>query len=181
MKVIHLPRRDVPECILRALPEYQGRKFSVELNTNVQHDGAYWDGGCRSVYIAVRLSTGETSSAHPGLSNPPQSGGPQTSPEVEIPKGVVVVEHHQGYPNHVIIHARPDDYQPLLPPGPTLTEDEKTVLATGGSNLRFAEAQARTNITRPRWDKARNDLIARKLLDKRGVVTITGRNALSFE
>jgi hypothetical protein len=72
-------------------------------------------------------------------------------------------------------------------PAPTeLTEDEEIVLVAtrslkasygGVSNYRLSEARRYTGIDLHRWETAKAMLIAKKLLNKAGAITVEGRNA----
>jgi len=183
---IHLEKKDIPIQILGAFP-YDGKKFKVTLSEKVELYGMFWDGGSRNEYRAVELATGKTIAPMWEATNPPQFGGPRQAPIVELPKGVVIVEHSCfcGKDMGLTIHARPDDYQPMLPSGNTeLTEDEKKVInytcsyksSYGGiSNYR----QVQSGLSLERWNVAKATCITKGLLDKRGAVTVKGRNVRS--
>lgn len=183
-KTIYLNRRDVPESILSAI-SYTGTKFRVRLTERVELSGAFWDGGSRSTYIAVELATGKVSPADDRIQNPPGFGGPRTTPQVDIPGGVVIVEHciFCGKDAGIVIHAHPADYAPMLPAGnDALSEDERKCLRAtrsykssygGVKNYR----QAQSGLTPEAWDVAKLSLVSRGLLDKRGALTTAGRNA----
>lgn len=183
-KTIYLDRKDVPPTILAAI-SYTGTKFRVCLTERVELSGAFWDGGSRSTYIAVELATGKVSPADGRIQNPPQFGGPRTAPIVDIPRGVVIVEHSIlcGKDAGIVIHAHPADYAPLLPAGnDALSEDERKCLRAtrsykssygGVKNYR----QAQSGLTPEAWDAAKASLQGKGLLDKRGALTTAGRNA----
>ena len=56
----------------------------------VSLSNTYWDGGSRSTYTAVCLTTGRNKGAP--QYDPPQFGGPATAPTVAIPEGIAIVE-----------------------------------------------------------------------------------------
>jgi hypothetical protein len=83
--------------------------------TEVTYSGTFWDGGSRTVYTAVELATGR---AVTGVRfDPPQFGGPRVDPVVQIPRGVVIVEHgtFMGKPATPRIHVHPEDMPRYLP------------------------------------------------------------------
>lgn len=182
---IHLERKDVPVFLLG---EYTGRKIQLRLTEKVYLSNGYWDGGSRSTYVAIELATQKVVPAHTALRNPPQFGGPKQTPEVILPQGVVIVEHaiFCGKDAGLTIYARPGDYQPALPAGNELTEDEQTVInytctyknSYGGeTNLRFKNAHQATKITPERWNTAQQNLMSKGFLSSNGAVTVKGRNA----
>jgi len=88
------------------------------------------------------------------------------------------------------IYVHPSNLAKLLPKPAELTRHERTVLgytarlksSYGGiSNYRFHEAHERTGITLAEWDAAKQSIIGKKLLNKRGAITTQGRNALVAE
>lgn len=84
--------KDHPELIrvIRAVdPKYRKHKAIVHVAAKVALSGTYWDGGSRSSYAAVNLTTLAVGSA--GGYAPPQFGGPRTDPEVDLPEGAVIV------------------------------------------------------------------------------------------
>ena len=77
-------------AVIRAVaPKYRKRSAILHAATSVELSGTYWDGGSRSSYDAVNLSTRRVGSA-PQYA-PPQFGGPVDTPRVEIPEGVAIV------------------------------------------------------------------------------------------
>lgn len=87
----------------------------LHVTDKVTLSGTYWDGGSRSEYYAVQLATMQKLAA-PHY-DPPQFGGPTKSPQVEIPKGVIIVESgiFCGKPATPVIYVRPDDLALFLP------------------------------------------------------------------
>jgi len=79
---------------------------SVSIVEAVSYTGTFWDGGSRSEYTAVCLSTGKA--VHGPQFNPPQFGGPKEDLRVNLPQGFAIVEHgtFMGKPAtpHVYIH-----------------------------------------------------------------------------
>jgi hypothetical protein len=102
---------------------------------------------------------------------------------------IACVEHSIfcGKDMGLTIHIHPANANRLLPAPVELTWAERTVLLAtmswkssyaGVSNYRFVEAQRTCGITLPEWENAKQSLIARKLLNKAGAVTVDGRNAI---
>ena len=109
---IRVSAREIPDVIKRAAAPYRGRKWKITVTERITLANAYWDGGSKSTYTAVDLATGRTSEAHSALSNPFRT--PQ-APDVEIPRGVCVLEHvvFCGKDCGIYVHVRPEDYQSM--------------------------------------------------------------------
>jgi hypothetical protein len=75
--------------IRAAAPRYSKHKAIVDVYPRITLSGTYWDGGSRSSYVAVNLTTMQTGAAP--QYNPPQFGGPRTDPVCDIPEGVAIV------------------------------------------------------------------------------------------
>lgn len=93
MQSIHIDLKAAPEVlrVIRAVdPSYRKHKAILRVCESVTLSGTYWDGGSRSTYTAVNLSTGRNSGAP--QYDPPQFGGPRTDPRVSIPEGVAIVQ-----------------------------------------------------------------------------------------
>ncbi len=97
-----------------------------------------------------------------------------------------MVVHVTGRYEHIEIHSAADNVTRLLPAPTELTEDEEIVLVAtrslkpsygGVSNYRFVRAKECAGIDLHRWEAARSALIARKLLNRAGAITVEGRNA----
>jgi len=166
-------------------PSYRGRKFSFEVADSVALTGTYWDGGSRSSYGGVNLSTFQAASL-PQF-DPPQFGGPIQTPKVEVRPGMAIVEHSifRGRDAGITFYVHPSDAPQLLPEPESVTEDEQIVLVFtharkntygGRSNIRFTEAHRRYGITADRWTAAQETLKARKLLRANGSITPAGKN-----
>jgi hypothetical protein len=189
MATQYLERKDVPQVVLNAFPDYNGKKFRLSVCDSVDLHNAYWDGGSRTEYRAVKLDTGEISSANPQITNPFRV---PSAPSVEIPARTVIVAHiiFCGKDVGLEIFARAEDVAPMLPPVCELTEDQKIVLEytrsrkpsyNGISNYRFHEARSYTGITSERWEQAKAEMITSGHLDKRGAITPKGKNAITKE
>ncbi len=83
--------RDIAKA---AFPKWRGRKLHVERVESVTLSGTYWDGGSKSTFVAVELSTLRTSPADARLGDPNVFGGRgDDRPTIEIPAGFAIVEH----------------------------------------------------------------------------------------
>lgn len=187
MAIKYLEKKDIPQVILNAFPKYNGKKFRLNVCESVHLHNAYWDGGSRTEYRAVKLDTGEVSSANSQITNPFRV---PKAPSVEIPARTAIVSHiiFCGKDVGLEIFARAEDVVLMLPPVDNLTEDQKIVLeytrsyksSYGGiSNYRFHEASGCTGITSERWGVAKDEMIAGGYLNKQGAITPKGRNAIT--
>ena len=183
---IYLEPRDVPPVFLRAFPHYKGRTFAAEAREEVVFDSNYWSGGTRYTYRGIDLTTGEVFQPESD-----EYGNPFINPNiptVKLEPGKAIVCHKVfcGKDMGLTIYVHPDNLTKLLPAPAELSADERTVLeytaslkaSYGGvSNYRYHEAHRRTGITLDRWNFAKQALIGRRLLNKRGAITPAGRNA----
>ncbi len=76
-----------------AFPDWRGRKATLVRRDVVELIGTFWDGGSKSTFRAVNISTGETSDAMPGMDTPREFGGKAANQAVRIPVGFAIVEH----------------------------------------------------------------------------------------
>lgn len=169
---------------------YGGRKFKVTASERVNIGGTSWDGGSRDSYHVVRLSDGSRLPL-PHFA-PPQFGGPREDPVVTLEDDICVVRHSifRGKDMGLTIFVHPRNLAPVLPSaGGGLTEDERAVLcgtkrfksSYGGKDRRQMHneelyACKHVRLTQDAWDAAKERLIAKGLLDKRGAITVEGRN-----
>jgi hypothetical protein len=172
---------EVPAVLRAGAPGYGGRSFRVVVAESVELAGAFWSGGSRSVYRAVELATGRVVAPGAGLGNPPQFGGPEASPLVTIPAGWAIVEHEQGFSPGVVFHLRPENAAALLaaPAGAELSREALAVLeVTAGikSPFRRQEAARVFGVKGAAYDSGLAELARMGYVDKRGAVTIAGRN-----
>jgi hypothetical protein len=179
------PDETIRKIVSAAFPQYKGRTFKLctDIPTRLT---SYWSGGSKDYYCFYELATGkalEVASNHPFF----EADRPR---DLELlPPGLVLVKHSisMGKDTGITIYANAVDLTPMLPEKAELGEDERTVLSytrsykssyAGIKNYRFHEARERTGITLERWEAAKASLIDRKLLNKRGAITASGRNAL---
>ena len=170
-----LVRRAYPDCTKNCVTIYP-------CDENTEHNCAsYWDSGYRDYFMFVELATGQ------------QKQAPQQSmfdrkveglDKVKLPRGtVIVVQHFMGTGKSVSIRMRQEDLNPtFLPlPSPELSEAEKRCLyytrsrkSSYGGIKEFRRHEAGMSVEA--WDAAKASLLTKGLLDKRGALTVNGRN-----
>lgn len=184
-QTIHLDPKQVPA---RLLGTYTGRKLKARVADSVTLMDTSWSGGTRSTYLAVELATGRAASL-PGNPDPVQFGGNQEGKSIDLKPGFMIREHSIfcGKDMGLTFHLLDVDAQKFLPAEEELTKPEKIVLAAtaglkasygGIKNFRFVEASKDTGIELADWEAAKAALIERKLLNRAGAITVTGRNAI---
>ena len=185
MQTVHLRRSDptVDELIRAAFPGLTSQKVEAIVTDSVRFYGTNWDEGNRRDYVIVRLEDKKTFRIEEAPFMEPSELHQRT---YKLPPGFVVVVHIIGRYEHLEIHTAVDNVTRLLPAPVELTEDEEIVLVAtrslkasygGASNHRFVEARRYTGIDLHRWETAKATLIARRLLNKAGAITVEGRNA----
>lgn len=178
---------ETARLIRSAFPGFAGKRVSIETlpaDGAFTFSGAYWQEGCRSVYVVVDLVTGQHGTI-PGT-NPLTDRAERAT---HVPPGFVVVEHHHDgrYGDSVVIHARPDNMTPFLPPASDLTHAESIVLIATASlkNTYGGKTGIRKNAARAHgvdgsaWDAATATLKTRGMLNAAGSITADGRNAIA--
>lgn len=181
---LHVDTPEVRAIVSRAFPEYNGKRFRVEIFQGPMRLDSYWSGGSRDYWTAVRLNDGATATV-------PENGTPwnPTLEQVEqLPENTALVQYHAGNFEYVTVYVRPESINHLMLPAPVeLSRDEKIVLSAtrcfkssyaGIKNYRFSEANQSTGISLEAWDAAKASLIGKGLLNKAGAITDQGRNAI---
>src|SRR4030042_328679 len=180
---------DIAKELLDAtFPEYKGRNFKVEYADTVNFPNTQWSGGFKCDYKIVRL---EDMKALPIPEAPFLERSKAYEEEQPLPEGYVVVEHctMSGRDLGITFTANPKGIHLLPETKIDLSNDEKIVLVVtrslkpsyaGVSDYRFREAAAVTNISKQEYEKAKNDLMANKLLNNAGAITAKGRNAIGY-
>lgn len=185
--VIYTNHPDVIALARRAYPDYNGRKYGIEVTEKINvRNTSYWDGGSRSYFKFIKLDgTDSTVTVPPQSAFDPQIQGADAVP---LQPGLACAEHiiFCGKDMGIRIHVHPENAPKLLPAPTELTEDELTVLKYtahlknsygGETNIRYTRANRTTGITVERWDAAKASLISKKLLMANGSITGEGRNA----
>jgi hypothetical protein len=185
METVYLKRSDptVDELIRAAFLGLTCQRVEALVTDSVRFYGTNWDEGNRREYVIVRLADRKTFRIEEA---PWMERSELHEKTYKLPPGFVVVVHVIGRYEHVEIHTAADNVTRLLPAPVELTQDEEIVLVAtrslkasygGVSNYRFVEARRHTGIDLHRWETAKSTLIARKLLNKAGAITVEGRNA----
>jgi len=194
---IHVTGDMVAPMVRATFPAYRGKKFQVVAAESVTLQDLNWSGGSRSSYRACTLSgqalggTDRFALMAPWL-NPAEG---QTLP---IVPGACVVQHilFCGEDHGLRLYVHPQDMAPLLPPQEDLSQLERAIIDATASfkssyngRDRYSSAKPRpwsgpfhgysheTFPSREEWSAAAMGLIARGFLDRRGALTIRGRNA----
>lgn len=191
MSTIYTNAPEVKAVAKAAFPDYNGKKFRVEVKESVDVTyNAYWSGGTKYTYNFIRLdnlqSFGALPSQHPIFDKPIINGD-----SIPLTKGLVCVEHSYfcGKDMGIRIYVHPDNAPKFLPAPVELSENEKIVLSYvskyknsygGKTNLQFYYANISNGISQENWNIAKNILIEKKLLNKAGSITNEGRNAIQF-
>jgi hypothetical protein len=179
MQSIALRRSDptVAALINAAFPAWKAQAVDAIVTDSVRFYGTMWDEGYRRTYAIVRLADLATYRIEQA---PFMQRSELHENTYQLPEGFVVVVRCEGRYDHTEIYSHAANITPLLPPPVELTEDEQIVLVAVCSlkgGVRFEHAHQQTGISRERYDAATKSLIARKLLNKAGAVTVEGRNA----
>lgn len=181
--------REFPELVpiyKTAFPDYNGRKFSVIVTEKSPRVLSYWEEGTRDYWCLIRLI--DMKKIHI-----PQNGS-MCEPEILLPNGLepgfAVVNHSIfcGKDMGLTLYINPaDTSRRMLNPPVDLIWEERVVLYASGHlksshggipNLRLVESRKKTGITIPAYDMAKHSLIQKGFLDKRGAITIKGRNIM---
>ena len=190
MSVIHLDPAMVPAALREG---YNGKKFKavVTEQMTVPLDAGLWSGGSRDHYTLIEFRTGREV-AFPGQSSSPWDKSRVECP-IQLQPGYAVVRHSIfcGKDMGLTFYVHPSNAAALLPaPAAELNEHEVLVLdatsryksSYNGKDryemaLGYDRSMGRPVPSREQWETAKTSLIAKGLLDKRGAITVAGRNA----
>jgi len=181
---IEKPDKMIRKIVKATFPQYKGRKFKLSTEIPSQLN-SYWNGGSIDSYVFYELNTEKilnVGSNHPIF----ETRNPRDIKK--IPIGIVIVKHSIccGKDAGITIYANNIDVVPMLLPVINLTPEEKIVLEytryykssyAGIKNYRFHKAKI-TGISLEEWENAKASLIEKKMLNKRGAITSTGKNAI---
>jgi len=186
----HLTKKDkfIDKIISKTFPEYKGRKIKI-CTTIPTRLNSYWEGGSRNFYCFYEIDTEKTFSVN---SNHPYFEKDSPRQLSKLPSNVLLVSHviFCGKDMGITIYVNPSDIDPLLTYNdtPEITEHQKIVLEYTASlkssyakikNLRFYVANKDKKITLEQWNKAKEELIENKFLNKNGAINAHGRNLLN--
>lgn len=163
-----------------------GKNISLEYREKITLGNTFWDSGRRYVYFFINLANGESKRLQG--SNPFDLTKALDFSILEIPNGIGIIEVSEGQYTAVRLYLNPQNAIVELSSGNVdITKNEAIVLyATRGlkssyggiPNFRYHEARKDTGITLVDYDLAKENLIKKGLLDKRGAITTNGKNAL---
>jgi hypothetical protein len=93
---------------------YRKKQYALNVTEKVTLQGLNWSGGSRTQYTAVSLYTHDSDT--PVLSVAPPWNNPFEGATIEIPLGVVILEHGHfcGKPSVMVVHVRPENAPRLL-------------------------------------------------------------------
>lgn len=155
---------------------YKGKYFRLSTSVPSSLD-SYWDGGSRDYYFFYHLDQNnivEVGSNHPIY----EKNQPRTLEE--LPDRVILVKHTIccGKDLGLTFYAKESDMAHLLEQKtPELTDIEKSVLRLTSYRSDFRKEQMRAQrINQETYEQTKASLVEKGFLDKRGAVTITGRN-----
>ena len=189
MTIIHLdPTPEIKNLARQCFPRYRGRSFTINNSGHSVNISSYWSGGSRSYFAMLELGTGkrldiaQNGTVHDGGSIAPEG--------VKVTAGYVLAEHviFCGKDLGITFHVDPNTATAFLPDNVELTSDEQIVLKAtaslkntygGETDIRFREAAREHGISRDAWNTAKAALISRKLLNRAGAITNSGRNAIA--
>jgi hypothetical protein len=186
MNTIYSSDPEVKRIALAAFPDYRGRSFQVQTFQGPMDLSSYWSDGSRNYYSVIHMDTLKAADIPQG-----GSGHGDVPHRVSIlPPNVAVVEHtiYMGKDLGITIYVNQENLSKLLPSGgEELPWEEKVVLCAtrsykssyaGVKDYRFREALKETGITKLEWDKAKESLIGKGMLNKAGAITDSGKNAI---
>ena len=188
-KTIHLNRADIPAHLRSAIP-YSGRKWQICSATSVHIGNQQWSGGSRTTFRLINLASGKVipiEDQRPFPANHFELG----RREFPMRPDAALVEHtiFCGKDLGIRLHVHPDNITRFLPAPQALTTDEQVVLLATRSLKSGYAGQNRfqmvtsnsfgshSSITASNWDAASASLKASGLLNRRGAITTSGRNA----
>lgn len=174
---------EIRDIAAKAFPGYSGKKFRVETFNGPMELRSYWDGGSRDYYVIVNMKNGRAKAV-------PENGAHGNIFRIsKLPDSFAIVKHttFSGKDMGITIYVNPENMSKMLPKQDDTEWAEKVVLSAtralkssyaGIKDYRFHTALRDTGITKPEWDKAKEALIQKGMLNKAGAITDAGRNAI---
>jgi len=161
---------------------YTGKSFKAEVceQVYIPSYAGNWDSGSRDTYSAVELATGKAIAASNNHSAPWDND--RKDQRIALRSGFAVIRHSIfcGKDMGLTFYVHPEDAVKLLPQqSSNLNEIElKTLRIIKGikSAYRIDEAR-RQGVSEAQYREAMVALQAQDLLDKRGAITVKGKNA----
>lgn len=186
--VHHVEKIDgvIREIIAACFPKYTGKK--VKISTDIpSRIESYWDGGSRNYYVFYSIDSKKVQAVG---QNHPMFNADKPNKLERLPERFLLVEEciFCGKNHGITIYANPSDLAPMIEyKADELTDAERIVLSFTGHykasyggvpNIRYREAYRVHKIAPESWEGAKTDLIRKGMLDKRGAITMKGRNAI---
>lgn len=171
--------------LIHTFPNYRGRKWEIQEMPEHMGINSYWDGGSRRYYALFDLSSNK--SINMGDSHPffDRTGNLVLIRDT-CPINMILVENNivQGKDHGIIFYIKPENLQKMLPEKTNvqITWAEKVVLVATRSlkpSYRIGNAMQDTGITAKEYMEGKESLIMKGLLDKRGAMTIDGKNLVA--
>lgn len=179
--VVYLTANDpaARDLIGKTFPDFKGNNIRLQIVPEMNEFTSLfsmWDGGSKDEYKLINLQTNEVMS-------PPVKDG-YVAP-FKLPTGFALIErsYFMGKQS-VTIWITKENAAPLLGPTEDLTNDEKKVLVAtrslkssyaGQSNYR----QKESGLDPETWERTKQELIGKGLLNRSGAITVAGKNAVS--
>ena len=192
--MIYIDAKEKPEIgrvFSAAFPSYSGRKHKVEIAERVCVPPTYWDGGSKTSAVFIRLDsleTGPMPNNHPFFDRRTPNEL-QAGESLALLPGIAMVTHSLfcGKDMGLTLHVHPQDVNPLALVDATpveLSVDERKCLeATRGFKASYGGIsnyrQHMSGMSSASWNEAKQSLIGKGLLDKRGAITNKGKNLLA--
>jgi hypothetical protein len=195
---IHVTGDMVAPMVRGTFPDYRGKKFQVIAAESVTLHDLNWSGGSRCQYRACTI-TGQPLGNADRFNQMAPWRNPAEGQTLPIVPGACVVQHTLfcGQDLGLRIYVHPCDLTPLLPPVVDLSQLETAIIDATASFKSSYNGKDRYSMARPEswsrtpfhgyshdtfpsrevWAAAVSGLIAKGFLDKRGALTIKGRNA----
>jgi hypothetical protein len=198
MNTIHLDANQVPANMRGS---YTGKKFKARVceTITIPADAGLWSGGSRETYHVIELESGHTVPAADHMAAPWDNRSDNT---ITLKPGYAVVMHSMfcGKDMGLTFYLHSDNAAAYLPAPSELSDHERLVLiatrsykSSYGGQDRYQMMQrdceyksdyrngSKTFPSRSEWDAAKASLVTKELLDKRGAITVKGRNAIGNE
>ena len=168
-----------------------------------------WDGGSRTVYQAIQLSSGQRQQVNDTMSAPWDKSRQTPDKVIPLRPGFAVVECSifLGKDMGPIFHIHPNDVSQFKLSGPVELDKIERIVLIGTAHFKSSyngknrfqmvcnelrwknnrdanghiDYDAKPALTLEQWDEAKARLIARKLLNRAGAITVAGRNAVGSQ
>ncbi len=192
MNTIYLEENQVPSNLKGS---YTGKKFKAIVceSMTIPSDAGLWQEGSRDTYLVIHLTDGKT--VEPINHNASPWNESRQDTKINLDPNVAVVQHtiFCGKDSGLTFYVHPlNTFLPKTSAMGELSDHEKMVLEAtcslkssyGGKdryemsldNAKWSEDKGTNFPSREQWNLAKDSLMEKGLLDKRGAVTVKGRN-----